>query len=325
MVLKKCFAFCPLKGKTKNVLLCAALALCLLLPGCSHTKNPDISDGAEDLVQMPENTSIPAMETTGEPEVFATGFDGADGIAMDDSGNMYVGNRKTNRIYKVSTKGEVMDFVSLDCQELLCMTTDEENNLYAAGRNKVFKINPQGDTHEIGTGFSCADDVRLDGEGNLYVTDSSENRVYKITPMLEKSVFIESDQSQSELTRGWHITGISFDNTFENLYIARMLKGEVLKYPIGPDGLPGEPSIIADSLMEPDHLEVDAQGRLYVTLFREGSLIRIDPSGEIETLCDGKMGYATGIVLGRGEFGEQYAYVADYGRNQVVRINLAED
>ena len=26
MVLKKCFAFCPLKGKTKNVLLCAALA-----------------------------------------------------------------------------------------------------------------------------------------------------------------------------------------------------------------------------------------------------------------------------------------------------------
>jgi sugar lactone lactonase YvrE len=55
---------------------------------------------------------------------------------------------------------------------------------------------------------------------------------------------------------------------------------------------------------------------------KTSSLIRIDPSGTVETLCDGKMRYATGVALGKGGFDEGYAYVADYGSNVVCRVRI---
>lgn len=259
-----------------------------------------------------------------EAKPFAKGFSGADGITIDYEGNMYVGNRNTNLISKVNKKGEAQDFVKLECSELLCMTADEDNNIYAAGTDKVFKINPGGEIIELAAGFTCADDLRLDLKGNLYVTDSFENIVYRITPSLEKSIFIDSDVSREELGTGWHITGITFDSSCENLYIARMKKGEILKYSIGQDCTPGAPRIIIKDLPEPDHLEMDEEGRLYITLFRSGTLIRVDNEGKenIEYLSNGEMGYATGIVLGRSGFDEKSAYVADYGKNIVFKIKV---
>jgi sugar lactone lactonase YvrE len=254
--------------------------------------------------------------------VFAKGFRGADGIAIDSAGNMYVGNRGNNSISKADINGNVQDFVKLDCEELLCMTADKDNNLYAAGRDKVFKIDPYGNIAVLADGFSCADDLRFDGEGNLYITESREDRVYKLTPDLEKSIFIESDKDQSELGNGWYITGITFDSDFKNLYIAKMKDGIILKYPILPDGSAGSPVTVAEGLSEPDHLDIDNEGRLYVTLFRSGSLIRIDSSGSIETLCDGKMRYATGIALGKSGFDEGCAYVADYGSSVIYSIRI---
>jgi sugar lactone lactonase YvrE len=319
----------------------AIILLCLtfgLLQGCGilgsaesgageHTETTPVITPA---AQSPAAPSPDIPELAGaEPEtdipetsVFAKGFKGADGIAIDSAGNMYVGNRGANTVSRVDTEGNVRDFAKLDCEELLCMTADKENNIYVAGRNKVFKINPDGNAAVISDGFSCADDLRLDAEGNLYITDSSENRVYKLTPDLTKNVFIESDLNENDLGSGWYITGITFDSSFENLYIAKMNEGKILKYLILPDGSAGNPVTVIEGISEPDHLEMDESGRLYVTLFRAGSLIRIDPSGTVETLCDGKMRYATGIALGKNGFDEAFAYVADYGSSVIYRIRI---
>jgi sugar lactone lactonase YvrE len=267
----------------------------------------------------------PVAKASAKPAVegaFASGFDGADGITIDYAGNMYVGNRKSNMVSRVSKEGKAEDFVKLDCMELLCMTVDKENNIYAAGKNKVFKISPKGEAEEIANGFTCADDLRFDSKGNLYVTDSFENRVYKITPDLEKSIFIDSDEDRTTLGNGWHVTGITFDKDYKNLYIARMKKGEILRYPINSDGTAGAPEIILKDLKEPDHLEIDKQGRLYITLFRRGMLVRLDSAGKVEELSNGLMYYATGIVLGRGGFDENSAYIADNGKDAVFQIKL---
>lgn len=323
--------------KYKTGVIMFLLSLSLLLPtGCgsfefseeSGVENGPDTHSTESLdikstpgpapqqITPPPGTPVPRIS------VFAAGFRGADGIAIDAAGNMYVGNRRTNEISIVDQQGNVRMFVTLDCEELLCMTADEENNLYAAGMDKVFKVEPDGTASVLADGFSCADDLRLDPVGNIYITDSREDRVYKLSSDLQKSVFIESDKEQAELGNGWHITGITFDKEYRYLYIAKMKEGRVLRYPILHDGSAGSPETVIEGIREPDHLEMDDRGRLYVTLFRTGSLIRIDPSGSVETLCDGDMKYATGIVLGRSGFDENSAYVADYGRDVVYRIRI---
>jgi len=207
---------------------------------------------------------------------------------------------------------------------LLLQTVDSDNNLYAAAGDKLFKIDQEGRPSVLASDFTCADDVRLDDKGNIYVTDSFENRVYKISPQLEKTVFIDSDTAQNQLNNQWHITGITFDNNYQNLYIARMERGQVVKYPMEADGNAGKPQIIAQDLPEPDHLEIDEKGNLYVTIFRRGSVIRINTDGTQEALSSGKMSLATGIAFGRGGFDERSVYVADYGQNKIYRIYVGE-
>lgn len=78
--------------------------------------------------------------------------------------------------------GEAGHFVTLPSTEALCMITDLENNLYVAGRDKLMKVTPEGAITVLADGFTFCDDLRMDPEGNIYVTDSFENRVYRVTP-----------------------------------------------------------------------------------------------------------------------------------------------
>lgn len=302
------------------------LTLASVLVGCQQPSSDIDTKNSGDTanVDVGVNISEQLAPSIGDVEIVAEGFSGADGVVVDYLGNIFVGNRWSNILSKVTPQGEVVYFVTLPCIELLCMTIDEQNNIYAAGKDKVFKISQQGDVEVIGSDFTCADDVRLDLEGNVFVTDSFENRVYKITPDLKKSIFIDND-SEASLRRGtWYITGITFDNDYKNLYIAKMDEGEIVKYPILADGTAGIPEIIAEGLLEPDHLEIDEKGNIYVTLFREGSLIRIDPEGKVESICKNEFGYATGIAFGKKDFNEEYVFIADYQRNILYKVFVGE-
>jgi len=282
--------------KIRNLVVIMVFLLLVLVAGCSSKQIGDYS-------------------------IFSDGFNGADGITFDHKGNMYVGNRYTNVISKVSREGEASDFVTVPCEELLLMTTDKLGNIYAAGGDKVFKITPLGVITELADDFGCADDLRFDLNGNLYVTDSYRNIVYKITPKLEKTIFIDSDLS-SVGNRKWHITGIAFSPDYQYLYIARMERGEIVRYPIKSNGEAGAPEIFIDNIDLPDHIDVDRSGNLYVTLFSEGSLVKIDKSGNLEMICDGIMKNATGIAIGKGIINGRYAYVADMGNNRIYRIYI---
>lgn len=299
------------------------------LIGCNNTsveKDSTKIDNESTLIieENSEANSEDVMEV-GQIEVIASGFSGADGVVVDYSGNIYVGNRKTNILSKVTQDGEVSDFVEVPCEELLCMTIDKDNNLYVAGKDKLFKIDEKGKIDILASDFTCADDVRLDLDGNIYVTDSFEDRVYKVTPDLQKSIFIDSDLDDNNINRGWYITGLTFDENFESLYITRMKDGEIVKYPFKSDCTVGEPKTVISDLPEPDHLEVDNKGNLYITLFRQGTLVRLDLEGNIQEICKNVFGYATGIAFGKVDDDRNYLYLADYKTDTLYRIFVGEE
>ena len=132
------------------------------------------------------------------------------GIAIDVSGNLYVADSNNNRIRKITPEGMVSTFAgsgefgyadghgtAAQFSKPYGITIDASGNLYVAdyGNNRIRKITPQGEVTTIaGSGeygyvdgpageaqFSMPQGIAIDASGNLYVTDTGNHRIRKIT------------------------------------------------------------------------------------------------------------------------------------------------
>ena len=83
-------------------------------------------------------------------------FDGPRGVTVDSSGNLYVADSGNHRIRKITSTGVVTTLAG-----------STEGHHDATGTEAQFD-NPFG--------------VAVDSSGNLYVADSNNNRIRKITP-----------------------------------------------------------------------------------------------------------------------------------------------
>ena len=143
-------------------------------------------------------------------------FNYPSGVAVDASGNIYVGDQQNNRIRKITPNGNVTTLAGFgvagyaDGQGVLTnfnapigVAVDAIGNVYVAdyGNHRIRKITPSGnvttlagsgykDTSGVGTysdgsttsaSFNVPSGVAVDGSGNVYVADMWNNRIRKIT------------------------------------------------------------------------------------------------------------------------------------------------
>src|SRR3954471_2167529 len=129
------------------------------------------------------------------------------GIVADAQGNIYVADNGNSRIRKITAAGEVITIAGSDHQGLLDgigtqaqffsvagMVLDAHGNLFVADENRIRKITPAGvvstfagsgeygfaDGMGVNASFTFAEDLVIDKNGNIYVSD--EDRIRKITP-----------------------------------------------------------------------------------------------------------------------------------------------
>jgi len=145
-----------------------------------------------------------------------TRFSEPNGIAIDKAGNLYIADSWNNRIQKVSPEGEVSTFVG-----------SEKGLVDGVGSAAQFN-NPHG--------------IAIDAAGNLYVTDSFNNRIRKVTPKGEVSTIAGSGPADS-------------------------YGGRQEGYADGP-GNEAEFAFPAD-------IAIDAAGKLYVTDYKNHRIRRI--------------------------------------------------
>ena len=131
------------------------------------------------------------------------------GIAVDSSGNLYVTDSGNYRIRKITPAGMVSTIAgstygfadgqgsSAQFKVITGIAVDSSGNLYVAdtGNNRIRKITPTGMVSTIaGTGsagfadgqvssaqFNGPTGIAIDSSGNLYVADTGNNRIRKIT------------------------------------------------------------------------------------------------------------------------------------------------
>jgi hypothetical protein len=134
---------------------------------------------------------------------FAQGF----GIVTDAEGNIYIADSQNRRIRRISTAGQVSTIAGTGAsgvengagdiaQFIFAAGTvrDKDGNLFVADQNRIRKITPGGvvstfvgnvlagyvDGQPDQAMFSLIEDMVIDGQGNIYVSEN--NHIRKISP-----------------------------------------------------------------------------------------------------------------------------------------------
>ncbi|MBS1531184.1 MAG: hypothetical protein JSU01_12835, partial [Bacteroidetes bacterium] len=215
-------------------------------------------------------------------------FNGPEGMAIDASGNIYVGDFNNNVIRKITPAGVVSTFAT-GCNGPAGLCFDSSGNLFVAEQNgnQISEITSSGvrsvyagsgtagrtnNSNKLNARFNNPIDVQVDASGNVFVADYSNNEIRKIPPTGTTSDFAGSTFGTSGSTNGT-TTGARFN---------------------GPAGL-----------------AMDAAGNFYVADYGNNE-IRLMTSGGVVSLLAGSSGGTAGNTDGTLTAATFYAPVDMY-------------
>lgn len=195
--------------------------LALVLSSCVKIYEFEISSPCEKI--MSNNPNEPIVTTVAGSGIFGykdgssneAQFSHLNDMAIDKEENIYVldnsGIRKINKNGYVSTFVKKESFLKLGSEFYSDIEIDNSNNIYLIyGSHSILKINPNGeltifagnpkingfsDGNGINARFNSIYDMAIDKEGNIFVTDTGNDRVRKINKSGEVTTLAGSDSS----------------------------------------------------------------------------------------------------------------------------------
>lgn len=208
------------------------------------------------------------------------------GIGTDPADNVYIADKVSNTIRKITPIGEVTTFVgtagtaghadgmgaNASFSGPVAVASDKSGNLYVAdyGNDIIRKVTPTGEVTTLagmagekgdvdGTGaaarFTTPYSIAVDNEGNIFVAEITTHVIRKITPAGEVTTFA------GKAGEAGHADGPGASATFSN----------------------------------PHGVAVDFQGNVYVADYGNDTIRKITPAGVVTTLAG---------QVGQGENGE---------------------
>ncbi len=249
------------------------------------------------------------------------------GAAVDSAGNLFVADYLNHTIRKITPAGVVSTFAGAPAQAgsqngagdaarfslPLGLAIDGSDNLYVAdsGNHTIRKITSSrlvstlaGEPRQIGTAngfgsearFNVPANVALDGAGNIYVSDSRNHTIRRVSPAGEVSTLAGSaGQAGSSNGTGSNArfntpSGLVLDGS-GNVYVAdlnhiRKITPEGTVTTLAGLGQTGNSDGIGEQARFnlPTGVAIDGLGDLYVSDSRNHTIRKITPAGVVTTL-----------------------------------------
>jgi hypothetical protein len=248
------------------------------------------------------------------------------GVAVDGSGNIYIGDTYNNRIRKVTNSTGIITTI--------------------AGTGIAGSSGDGGPATSAQLNFPC--DVALDGSGNVYIGDLNNNKVRKVNVSTGIISTIAGGGSSGD---GAFATNASLNGPFGvavdasgNVYIAEYNGNKIRKVNIstgiistiagGGSSGDGSPATSA-SLSEPISVAVDAAGNVYISEWSAGRARKVTAStGLISTIAggngwgnagDGGQATAAQMMTPEGIALDSYGnvYISDENNRRIRKVTVS--
>jgi len=236
--------------------------------------------------KVPESKAWVVSTLAGSTEGSADGtgtdaqFNYPTGVAVDSSGNVYVGDTFNHRIRKITPAGVVSTLAG-----------STEDFADGAGNTAQFDY-PYG--------------VVVNSEGNVYVADAFNHRIRKITPAGVVSTLAGSTEGFANGTgttaQFRNPAGVAVDSS-GTVYVADYLNHRIRKItPAGVvttfagTGTPGHTDGASNTAQfnRPYGVAVDSSGTVYVTDYNNHRIRKITPAEVVTTFAGSTEGFADG-------------------------------
>ena len=238
------------------------------------------------------------------------------GVALDGGGNLYVADASNDRIRKITAGGVVT-------------TLAGSTRGFADGAGTAARFNfPLG--------------VALDGDGNLYVADTNNERIRKITAGGVVTTLAGSTRGFADGAGTAAQFNFPYDVALDgsgNVYVAdrfnhRIRKitpaGVVTTFAGGTQGFADGAGAAAQFNL-PSGVAVDGGGNVYVADLNNHRIRKITPAGVVTTLAGSTVGFADGtgtaaqfdnpLGVALDEGGN--VYVADFNNHRIRKVTAA--
>jgi sugar lactone lactonase YvrE len=290
---------------------------------------------------------LPASHSV-KPELYATGFEFAEGPTFDKTGNLFVVNYRGNgNIGRIAPDGTASVFCDLrklspvqgKMPQANGLKVDNQGRLLAtdAGAGRLLRISTDGKTVEVladrceGQPFNSLNDLGLDTQGNIYFSDPGDSDAEKLTGSIYRY-----DNTTKKVTR--LATSLAYPNGIgvspdqKHLCLAESQKFRMLIYDLATDGTVSNERVLIDfprmtegnivgGKHDPDGLVFDAKGRLYVGMWTAGVINVVEvPSGKLLRQYDAGGSQATNC-----HFHGPYLYTTVAAKEAVFRLKLGVD
>ena len=287
--------------------------------------------------ELPPSHGVP-------PQLYATGFEFAEGPAFDRHGTLYVVNYRGNgHIGRITSDGtasiwcDLNELAPIEGKQARAngLKVDIEGRLIVAdaGGGRLLRVSADGKKVEVladrfeGMRFNSINDVALDQRGNIYFSDpggsSRENPVGAVYR------FAIGTKQLTQLGTGFAFpNGLAVTPNQRSLCLAESQKYRILIFDLTGDGASNQRVLvefprkdegdIKGGEFSPDGMIFDAAGRLYVAMWTGGVINVIDvPSGTLIRQYDAGGNRATNCHFNGG-----FLYTTVAAKEAVFRLQL---
>ena len=298
-----------------------------------------------------EHTDLPPSHSV-KPELYATGFEFAEGPTFDDTGNLFVVNYRGNgRIGRIAPDGTALVYCDLRQAtpapaegrqaQANGLKVDRRGRLIVAdaGGGRILRIESRPEKPPAvevladafdGRPLSLPNDVALDLAGNIYFTDSGRRdteeptgAVYRYDVGARQLSCLDTDLAFAN--------GLAVAPDQRHLCVAESRLYRVLIYDLAQDGRVSNRRILIDfpeqtegdivgGPLQPDGMVFDAAGRLYVAMFTaSGGVVNVVevPTGKLVRQYDSGGAMSTNV-----HFFDRRLYTTVAGKEAVFRLKL---
>jgi sugar lactone lactonase YvrE len=259
----------------------------------------------------------------GVQSALGTGLNQAEGVAVDESGNLFVADTQDYQVKEILAAGGYTTIKTLagGFSYPYGIAVDGSRNLYVAdwgesdtGIHEILAAGGYTTMRTLGSGFNSPLGVAVDGSGNVFVADYGNGAV--------KEILAAGDYTTVETLAGsgmYNPWGVAVDGS-GNVFAGDYSNSVVIEIPAA--GGYGTFKTLASGLANPRGVAVDAAGNVFVADFSHGALKEILAAGgyaTFKTLASGLNAPSGLAVDGRGN-----AFIAQPTTVSILRLDYAD-